>query len=139
MVKEIIIPDGVFESRKSLEYSQAIKAGNTIYLSGSMPCDENFNLVAPGNFVAQTKQALENMRRTLISAGATMQDIVKLTWYVRDIGNLEDENCDWNRASKVRKEYFGDWYPAAVLVQISRLDFPEQMLEIDAIAVIDEQ
>ena len=68
-----------------------------------------------------------------------MRDVVKLTWYVRDIGNLEDENCDWNRASKVRKEYFGDWYPAAVLVQISRLDFPEQMLEIDAIAVIDEQ
>ena len=46
MMKEIIIPDGVFESRNSLEYSQAIKVGNTIYLSGSMPCDENFNLIA---------------------------------------------------------------------------------------------
>jgi len=137
MTKEIIIPKGVFNSRRSLEYSQAIKAGNTIYLAGSMPCDENFNLVGKGDFVAQTKQALENMRRTLLAAGATMKDVVKLTWYVKNIGNLEDEQCDWNRAVHVREEYFKGWYPAAVLVEISRLDFPEQLLEIDAIAVLD--
>ena len=137
MTKEVIIPKDVFESRKSLEYSQAIKSGNTIYLSGSMPCDENFNLVGKGDFVAQTRQSLENMKRTLSAAGATMQDVVKLTWYVRNIGNLEDEQSDWNRASSVRREYFGEWCPAAMLVEISRLDFPDQLLEIDAIAVID--
>jgi 2-iminobutanoate/2-iminopropanoate deaminase len=137
MVKEVIIPKDVFESRKTLEYSQAIKAGNTIYLSGSMPCDENFNLVGMGDFVAQTRQSLENMKRTLSAAGATMQDVVKLTWYVKNIGNLEDEQSDWNRASLVRKEYFGEWCPAAMLVEISRLDFPDQLLEIDAIAVVD--
>ena len=76
MAKEIIIPKDVFESRKSLEYSQAIKAGNTIYLSGSMPCDENFNIVGIGDFVTQTRQALQNMKCTLSAAGATMQDVV---------------------------------------------------------------
>lgn len=136
-MKEIIIPKDVFESRESLEFSQAIKAENTIYLSGSMPCDENFNLVGKGDFVAQTRQALENMKRTLAAAGATMQDVVKLTWHVRHIGNLEDSQEDWNRAAPVRKEYFGDWCPAAMLVEISRLDFPDQLVEVEAIAVID--
>lgn len=137
MKKEIIIPNDVFESRKSRRYSQAIKVGNTIYLAGAMPCDKNRNLVGVGDFVAQTKQTLENIKCTLSAAGATMHDVVKLTWYVINIGNLEDEQTDWNRASLVRNEYFGEWYPVSTLVEISRLALPDQLIEIDVIAVVD--
>jgi len=129
--KEFIAPTNVFESR-SMGFSQAIKAGNMLFFSGAMPCDENFKLVGEGNFVAQTKQALENVKRTLVAAGASMRDIVKLNWYVTHIGNGED----FEKAAPVRDEYFGDWVPAATLVEVPSLFLPGQLLEVDVIAVI---
>jgi len=131
MAKEFIAPTNVFESR-SMGFSQAIKAGNIIFFSGAMPCDENFKLVGKGDFIAQTKQALENVKRTLAAAGAGMRDIVKLNWYVTHIGSGED----WEKAAPVRDDYFGDWIPAATLVEVPRLFLSDQLLEIDVIAVI---
>jgi len=130
-MKEFIAPTSVFESR-SMGFSQAIKAGNIIFFSGAMPCDENFKLVGKGDFVAQTKQALENVKRTLAVAGAGMRDIVKLNWYVTHIGSGED----WEKAAPVRDDYFGDWIPAVTLVEVPRLFLSDQLLEVDVIAVI---
>lgn len=133
MPNEFIAPSNVFESR-SMGFSQAMKAGNMLFFSGAMPCDENFKLVGKGDFVAQTRQALENVKRTLAAAGATMRDIVKLNWYVTHIDNLED----WEKAAPVRDEYFGNWIPAVTLVEVSRLALPDQLLEVDVIAVIGQ-
>jgi len=129
--KEVVAPKDVFESL-SMGFAQAIKAGNTLYLSGAMPCDGNFEVVGKGDFVAQTRQVLENIKRTLVAAGASMRDIVKLNWYVIRIGSGED----WEKSAPVRDEYFGDWIPAQTMVETPRLFLPDQLLEIDVVAVI---
>jgi 2-iminobutanoate/2-iminopropanoate deaminase len=109
-------------------YSQAIKAGNMIFVSGQIPIDPE-----TGNFVSndvkeQTVQVLKNLSAVLEAAGATLNDVVKTTVF------LEDMN-DFGVMNEIYGEYFVENKPARATVQAARLP-RDAKVEIDCIAVI---
>ena len=110
-------------------YSDAVRAGNTIYVSGQASLDKNGNLVGPGDVVAQTRQVLENMKTVLAAAGGTLDDVVKVTVY---LANRDDRP----KVNEVRKKYFKGNRPASTLVEISRFAIEGMLVEIEAIAVV---
>lgn len=110
-------------------YSDAVRAGNTIYLSGQASLDANGNLVGRGDVVAQTRQTLENMKTVLAAAGATLGDVVKVTVY---LANRDDRP----KVNEVRQEYFKANRPASTLIEISRFAIEGMLIEIEAIAVV---
>lgn len=125
MVKDYISPKGLFEP---MGWSHAVKVDNTIYLAGMVGFDENRNVVA-GGFEAQTVKTLENMKLALEAAGASLQDVVKLTIYVTDMDNII-------KFREIRARYFSPPMPASTGVEVSKLILPELLVEIEAIAVV---
>ncbi len=110
-------------------YSDAVRAGDTIYVSGQASLDGQGRLVGGGDVVAQTHQVLENLKTALVAAGATLDDVVKVTVYLA--------NCaDRPKVNDVRKAYFGANKPASTLVGISEFAIEGMLVEIDAVAVI---
>jgi reactive intermediate/imine deaminase len=109
-------------------YSDAVVAGKTVYVSGQGAFDAAGNLVGAGDVVAQTRQVLENMKIALAAAGATLDDVVKVTVYLKDRDHRP-------RVNEIRKEYFKANKPASTLVEISRFAIEGMLVEIEAIAV----
>jgi reactive intermediate/imine deaminase len=109
-------------------YSDAIRAGDTVYVSGQASVDAQGNLVGRGDVVAQTRQVLDNMTRALQAAGATLDDVVKVTVYLADC-------ADRPRVNEVRKAYFGANQPASTLIGIGQFAIDGMLIEIEAVAV----
>ncbi|HEV8615390.1 MAG TPA: RidA family protein [Methylomirabilota bacterium] len=109
-------------------YTDAVVAGKTVYVSGQGALDDKGNLVGRGDVVAQTRKVLDNMKTALAAAGATLDDVVKVTVY---LGNVDDRP----KVNEVRKEYFKDNKPASTLIEISRFAIDGMLIEIEAIAV----
>jgi 2-iminobutanoate/2-iminopropanoate deaminase len=107
-------------------YTDAVVAGDTIYVSGIVPVDANGKVVGD-DVVAQARQVFAIMGRVLEAAGATPADVVKVTVYLLDID-------DRPLINPVRQAFFGDARPASTLVEVSRLAVPGARLEIEAIA-----
>ena len=82
-----------------------------------------------GDIRAQTRKTLENLQAVLAEAGATMDDVVKVTVFVT---NLSEH---FAAIHEIRAEFFASDYPASTLVEVSRLVDPEMLIEIEAIAV----
>ncbi len=110
-------------------YADAVVAGKTIYVSGQASLDEQGRLVGEGDVVRQTRQVLDNMQRVLRAAGATLDDVVKVTVYLK---NRDDRA----KVNQVRREYFGRNRPASTLIEISRFAIEGMLIEIDAVAVV---
>lgn len=127
MVKEIVYTE---KAPKPIgPYSQAVKVGNTIYLSGQIPIDPNTNEVVLGDIATQTKRVLDNIKAVLEAAGYSLSDVVKVTVFLKDLKLF-------NKFNEVYGEYFKDKPPARTTVEVSNL--PKGVLiEIDAIAVKD--
>lgn len=108
-------------------YSQAVRAGNTVYVSGQIPLDAAGQLVA-GDVVAQTHQVLRNLTAVLAAAGLALTDVVKCSIFVKDLGNFAAIN-------EVYGTYFADaTAPARETVEVSRLPRDVQV-EISCVAV----
>ena len=127
MSREVIAPDNVFKARG---YSHAFKVGNTIYVAGQAPFDQDMRLVGKGDIVAQAELSFENLKRVLQAGGATMADIVMLTYYFKNIDDLA-------KTGDVLREHFQRPYPPATALEVSRLVDPDQLIEVDAIAVVE--
>ena len=127
MMQQVIAPDNVHPAKG---YSHAIKVGNTIYVAGQIARDEQGKIVGEHDIIAQTEQAYGNLKRVLEAAGASMKNIVKLNFFCKDVDGFR-------KTREARRKYLGDHYPATTVVQIDRLDVPECLVEIEAIAVID--
>lgn len=110
-------------------YTDAVRAGNTIYVSGQGAIAEDGTLVGRGDVVAQTRKVLDNMTLALAAAGATLDDVVKVTVYLAHVD-------DRPKVNEVRKEYFKDNKPASTLIEISRFALEGMLIEIEAIAVV---
>jgi 2-iminobutanoate/2-iminopropanoate deaminase len=110
-------------------YTDAVRAGNLLFVSGCVALDEHGNLVGEGDVVAQTRQVFANIGLVLEAAGATFADIVKVTTFLMDID-------DRARINPVRQEFFGDARPASTLVEVSALVLPEFLIEVEAVAVV---
>lgn len=109
-------------------YSQAIKAGGFLFLSGQIPVDPTSSAVVEGGIEAQTIQALENLKAILTDQGLTLDNVVKTTVYLIDLNDFQVMNGIYG-------DYFKGKTPARATVQVARLP-KEVMIEIDAIAVI---
>jgi len=108
-------------------YSQAVKAGNTVYVSGQIPLDANGQLV-DGDVAAQTHQVLKNLSAVLSAAGLSLTDVVKCSIFVKDLGNFATIN-------KVYGSYFDEaTAPARETVEVSRLPRDVEV-EISCVAV----
>jgi len=110
-------------------YTDAVRAGDLLFVSGCVPVDSEGKLVGGGDVVAQTRQALENVGRVLEAAGVTFADVAKVTVYLTDVD-------DRPRINPVRREFFGETRPASTLVEVSGLAIPGAKVEIEAVAVV---
>ncbi len=126
MARQVIAPGNV---HKPSGYSHALRVGNTIYTAGEVGLDQDGNLVGTGDFPRQLEQALENLKRVLEAAGATMADIVQMTMFLTNYDDLQ-------QAGEVFPKFFQTPLPPTTGVQV-RLARPELMIEINAIAVVD--
>lgn len=108
-------------------YTDAVRAGGLLFVSGCIPVDESGRLVGGDDVTAQARQVFANVGRVLEAAGAGFDDVVKVTVYLTDID-------DRPRINPVRREVFGEARPASTLVEVSRLALPGALLEVDAVA-----
>ena len=104
-----------------------------LFLAGQTALDNEGHIVAPGDVVEQYRQVLGNLKAVVEEAGGEMTDIVKMTIFVRD---RDDYKAHLKELGKVHKEFFGAYYPATALLEISRLFDDEALVEIEGIAVI---
>jgi 2-iminobutanoate/2-iminopropanoate deaminase len=109
-------------------YSQAIRAGNFIFLSGQIPIDPKTGELVKGDIRQQTQQVLENIRGVLESQGLGMQDVVKVNIFLKDMGNFNEMN-------EVYATYFSSFPPARSTVEVAKLPRNAD-IEIEAIAYI---
>jgi 2-iminobutanoate/2-iminopropanoate deaminase len=110
-------------------YTDAVRAGELLFVSGFVPVDGEGRLVGGDDVVEQARQVFANLGAVLSAAGATFADVIKVTVYLTDI-------ADRVRINPVRQEVFGDARPASTLVEVSALAVPGAKLEIEAVALI---
>jgi 2-iminobutanoate/2-iminopropanoate deaminase len=130
MKKEIIIPEGLSQPLGIYSEAVKVKGNHLLFISGITARDQTGAIVGKGNMKRQTEQVLENMKRVLDAAGATFDNIVKVTVFVTDLSHFKEIH-------EVRAKYFKRDYPASTLVQVSRLVHEDMLIEIEAIAVLD--
>lgn len=108
--------------------SQGIKFGNLLFVSGQAGAADNGKIV-DGGFRAQGEQAFANLRRALEAGGSRLEDVVKVTIFVTDMGHFDD-------VVALRRKYFTAPYPADTIAEIKALYDPAAMIEIEAIAAV---
>jgi 2-iminobutanoate/2-iminopropanoate deaminase len=112
-------------------YTPAIRHGRLLFTSGLVPVDLKSGESMDGDIRAQTACVLDNLALLLAAAGATLQDVVKVTVYLTDSSMAQEMNAVYER-------HFSNSYPARSTVQVGPLARPEFLIEIDSIAVTDE-
>ena len=109
-------------------YSQAVQAGNTVYVSGQLPIDPATGAFAGDDIASQTRQSLTNLKNILLEAETDLSSVVKTTVLLSDIANFGAMN-------EVYAEFFSAPYPARAAFQVACLP-KNALVEIEAIAVI---
>lgn len=109
-------------------YSQAIKAGNLLFVSGQVPFVPATGEIVEGDVKAQTAQSLKNLQAILKEAGADFSNVVKTTVFIKDMNEFAQVN-------EVYAEYFGENKPARACVEVARLP-RDVKVEIELIAVL---
>ncbi|MFP4208290.1 MAG: RidA family protein [Wenzhouxiangella sp.] len=109
-------------------YSQAVRAGDTVYLSGQIPLVPATGEVLDGDFEALTRQVFDNLAAVAEAAGGGLNDLVKLNIFLTDLGHFQTVNA-------IMAEYFAEPYPARAAIQVAAL--PKGVpVEMDAIMVL---
>ncbi|MBE3572581.1 MAG: RidA family protein [Moorella humiferrea] len=111
-------------------YSQAIKVGNIILTSGQIPIDPQSGQVVEGGVAVQVTRVIENLQAVLAAAGASLDDVVKTTLYIKDMN-------DFGTINEVYGRYFTKEPPARSCVEVARLP-KDVLVEIEAVAVVKE-
>jgi 2-iminobutanoate/2-iminopropanoate deaminase len=116
---------------KEYGYSQAVKVGDTIYVSGQVSHDDKGNIIGPGDMEAQMRQSYANIKKVLAMYGAKMENIVDEILFVTDM------DAAFAAAVKCRQDIFsGTPVVASTIVQIQRLALSELMIEIRCVAKV---
>ena len=110
-------------------YSQAIKAGNTIYVSGQIPLIPETMEIISDDVQEQTKQSLENVKAVLEAAGATLNDVVKASVFIKDMN-------DFAKINEIYASYLKQPYTARETVEVARLP-KDAKIEISVVAKRD--
>jgi reactive intermediate/imine deaminase len=109
-------------------YSQAVRAGNTVYLSGQIPLDPATGELVTGDMEAQVRRVFENLRAVIAASGGQFAHVVKVNVYLTDLGHFALVN-------KVMAEYFAQPYPARAAVGVAALPRGAGV-EIDCVMVL---
>jgi 2-iminobutanoate/2-iminopropanoate deaminase len=109
-------------------YSQAIRAGELVFLSGQIPIDPSSGQIVSGDIVAQTDRVMKNLAAVLAASGCRLADVVRTTIYVVDLAHFAALNETYGR-------WFESPYPARATVQVAALP-RGALVEIDAVAVM---
>ena len=109
-------------------YSQAVRSGNTLYLSGQIPLDPASGNLIEGDFSTQARRVFDNLKAVLRASGADFHHVVRATVYLTDLGNFQTLNSIYG-------QYFGDHKPARSTVGVAQLP-RGATVEVDLIAVI---
>jgi 2-iminobutanoate/2-iminopropanoate deaminase len=112
-------------------YSQAIVANGFVFVSGQIPLDPHTGQLVQGDIQAQARQCLENLKAILEAAGTTMDKLVKVTVFAKDLK-------DFQAINRVYAEYFKENPPARSFVEVSRLP-RDAAIEIEGIALLDDR
>jgi len=110
-------------------FTDAVQAGDLLFVSGVVPVDGEGALVGGDDVVAQARAVFANMGEILASAGCTFTDVVKVTVFLTDVD-------DRPLINPVRQEVFGDARPASTLVEVSALVITGARIEVEAVALI---
>ncbi len=126
MGKRVLRPENL-KVRGHYSPGWEVSGGRLIFVSGQIPWDSEGKTVARGDVEGQARQVFENIKTVLAEAGAGLDDIVKITIFLRDIRYRDIVN-------QVRGKYFKPPYPASTQVAVASLVDPDWLLEIEAIA-----
>jgi enamine deaminase RidA (YjgF/YER057c/UK114 family) len=134
MEKEILNPDELAPAR-GFNHGIVVEGGKTLYLAGQDGADENEEIVAPDDLIAQFDQVLSNLETVVEEAGGEMDDIVKLNTFVAD----RDEYVDsLEPLGEVFSSYF-DEYPAMALFEVNAFFKEDALIELEGFAVVDDE
>ena len=112
-------------------YSQAIRFGNLIFVSGQIPIEPETGKILKGDIKEQTRQILKNMNNILAAGGSSLDNVLRTTIFLTDLKNYPVVN-------ETYAQYFNDFPPARSTVQVAKLPMDAQ-IEIDAIACINRE
>jgi len=107
-------------------YSYIIRAGDFVFFSGQASIDPKTREVVQGNISVQTRQTLENLKNALEAAGCTLEDVVRIEIFMRDIE-------DWSKMNEVYQTYFRENFPTRIAVE-ARMSIEDLLVEMIAIA-----
>jgi reactive intermediate/imine deaminase len=110
-------------------YSQAVKCGNTVYLSGQIPLDPATMELVDGDMAGQIRRVFDNLTAVAVAAGGSLADIAKLNIFLPDLGHFALVN-------EIMAEYFSEPYPARAAVGVASLPKGSQV-EMDAVMELD--
>ena len=124
-VRERVDPGWAWDDRLSL--SQAVKAGDWLYISGQVALDPGGNVVGKGDMRTQSQRVFENIEAILQQAGGALDNLVRITAYLTDMSRYPEYN-------EVRTKFLGTCPPASTTIQVSGLAFEGLLVEVDAVA-----
>lgn len=111
--------------------SQAIRAGGLLYVSGQAGVGDDGAIVGKDDFDAQADQAFRNLDRALKAGGSSLAGVIKVTIFLTSMRHF-------TRIVELRRKWFSAPYPADTIVEVSGLYSPDAMIEIEAIAAVQE-
>lgn len=110
-------------------YCRALRAGNTIYLSGTAPVDSDGNTFAPGDAYAQACRCFEIIKDTLVAMDSGLHQVVRTRMYVTDINQ-------WKAFGRAHQEFFGEHPPVTAMLEVKGLINPDMLVEVEAEAFV---
>ena len=113
-----------------MNISQGFRVGDLVIVSGQAAVDDQGQVVGPGDFGAQARHAVGNLRRVLEAAGSSLDQVIKVTIFVTDMAHFPE-------VVELRREVFTPPYPADTICEVRALAYPELMFEIEAIALAE--
>lgn len=127
--QEVVSPELAPPNGHFAQATTAVPAGRLVFISGMTARNAEGGITGVGDVSAQTDQVCRNLKAAVEAAGGTLDDIVRVDVYVRDIG-------DFDAIHEVRRRYFTGVAPASTMVEVSGFVKEEYLIEINAIAVV---
>ncbi|MEU7062592.1 RidA family protein [Streptomyces sp. NPDC051578] len=115
---------------ESYGYSQAVRAGDTVYISGQLSHDAAGNLVGVGDFETQVRTSFANLDKVLAHYRIPRSQIVSMKIYTKDLRK------NFDTAARLHKEYVGNHRTTDTILGVTDLAFPDQLVEIEAVALV---